>query len=211
VPLAAIVVTYIISSISFPYWVARANGVDLALRRRAQARGSNLAKSVGLAQGILGGTLDGAKGFLAVDRDARHLDSPVERCSWRAASAALVGQMWPAFHQSTAGAPTRPAGGFALAADPIAAVIMGCRSTSALLAVRLVHPRPSSAAPSGRASCRSHISGRHLGAGGHDARPSSPASSCSASIVLRRISAGSPEGPRDGCAARPRARQPGAV
>ena len=65
-PLAAVIVTYLLSSISFPYWVARANGVDLRAVGERKLGGGNLAKSVGLAQGILGGTLDGAKGFLAV-------------------------------------------------------------------------------------------------------------------------------------------------
>ena len=64
--IAAVSVTYVLCSISFPYWVARAYGVDLRDVGERKLGGGNLAKSIGLAQGILGGTLDGAKGFFAV-------------------------------------------------------------------------------------------------------------------------------------------------
>jgi acyl phosphate:glycerol-3-phosphate acyltransferase len=145
VPLASVILTYLLASISFPYWVARANGVDLRAVGERKLGGGNLAKSVGLAQGILGGTLDGAKGFLAV-LVARALEFPVE-VQLACGVAALVGQMWPVFHQFDGGRANATGWGFALAADPIAAVIMGVPLYFGLLAVRVVHPRPTRLLP----------------------------------------------------------------
>jgi len=144
-PLAAVVVTYLLSSISFPYWVARANGVDLRAVGERKLGGGNLAKSVGLAQGILGGTLDGTKGFLAVIV-TRALGFPLE-VQLACGIAALAGQMWPLFHQFDGGRANATGWGFAIAADPIAAVIMGVPLYVSLLAVRVVHPRPTRLLP----------------------------------------------------------------
>ncbi len=140
-----VIVTYVLSSISFPYWVARANGVDLRTVGERKLGGGNLAKSVGLAQGILGGTLDGAKGFLAVIV-TRALGLPVE-VQLACGIAAIVGQMWPVFHQFDGGRANATGWGFALAADPIAALIMGVPLYFSLLAVRVVHPRPTRLLP----------------------------------------------------------------
>ena len=144
-PLAAAIVTYLLASISFPYWVARAYGVDLRAVGERKLGGGNLAKSVGLAQGILGGTLDGAKGFFAVIV-ARALGFPIE-VQLACGIAALVGQMWPVFHQFDGGRANATGWGFALAADPIAALIMGVPLYISLLAVRAVHPRPTRLLP----------------------------------------------------------------
>ena len=144
-PLAAAIVTYLLASISFPYWVARAYGVDLRAVGERKLGGGNLAKSVGLAQGILGGTLDGAKGFFAVIV-ARALGFPIE-VQLACGIAALVGQMWPVFHQFDGGRANATGWGFALAADPIAALIMGVPLYISLLAVRVVHPRPTRLLP----------------------------------------------------------------
>jgi glycerol-3-phosphate acyltransferase PlsY len=84
VAIGAVIVTYLLGSVSFPYWIARAYGVDLRAAGERKLGGGNLAKSVGLAQGIVGGTLDGAKGFLAVVV-ARSLGSTSRR-SWPAGS-----------------------------------------------------------------------------------------------------------------------------
>ncbi len=137
---AAVIVTYLLSSISFPYWIARAFGVDLRAVGERKLGGGNLAKSVGLAQGILGGTLDGAKGYLAV-AVARSLGFGLE-VQLACGIAALVGQMWPVFHQFDGGRANATGWGFALAADPIAALIMGAPLYLSLLAVRIVRPRP---------------------------------------------------------------------
>lgn len=144
-PLAAIILTYLLSSISFPYWIARAYGVDLRAVGERKLGGGNLTKSVGLVQGIAGGTLDGAKGFLAVIV-ARTLGFEVE-VQLACGIAALVGQMWPVFHQFDGGRANATGWGCALAADPTAALIMGVPLYLSLLAVRMVHPRPTRLLP----------------------------------------------------------------
>jgi glycerol-3-phosphate acyltransferase PlsY len=145
VAIAAVVVTYLVASISFPYWVARAYGVDLRAVGERKLGGGNLVKSVGLAQGIVGGTLDGAKGFLAVVV-ARALGLPLED-QLACGIAAQVGQMWPAFHQFDGGRANATGWGFAIAVDPIAALIMGIPLYLSLVAVRLVRPRPTRLLP----------------------------------------------------------------
>jgi acyl phosphate:glycerol-3-phosphate acyltransferase len=145
VSVIAVLVTYLVCSISFPYWVARAYGVDLRAVGERKLGGGNLAKSVGLAQGIVGGVLDGAKGFLAVVA-ARSLGLPLED-QLACGVAALVGQMWPVLHQFDGGRANATGWGFALAVDPVAAVIMGVPLYLGLVAVRLVRPRPSRLLP----------------------------------------------------------------
>jgi len=145
VAVIAAIVTYVLCSISFPYWVARAYGVDLRAVGERKLGGGNLAKSVGLAQGIVGGTLDGAKGFLAV-AVARSLGLPLEE-QLACGIAALVGQMWPVFHQFDGGRANATGWGFALAADPIAALIMGVPLYVSLVGVRVVRPRPTRLLP----------------------------------------------------------------
>jgi acyl-phosphate glycerol 3-phosphate acyltransferase len=140
-----VIVTYLACSISFPYWIARMNGVDLRAVGERKLGGGNLAKSVGLAQGIVGGVLDGAKGFLAVIV-ARALGLDLD-AQLSCGIAALVGQMWPVFHQFDGGRANATGWGFALAADPIAALIMGVPLYVGLLAVRVVHPRPTRLLP----------------------------------------------------------------
>jgi len=145
VPIAAVIVSYLLASISFPYWIARAYGVDLRAVGERKLGGGNLTKSVGLAQGIVGGTLDGAKGFLAVTV-ARSLGLELD-AQLACGIAALVGQMWPLFHQFDGGRANATGWGFALAADPIAALIMGIPLYLSLLVVRMVHPRPTRLLP----------------------------------------------------------------
>jgi len=145
VAIAAVIVTYLACSISFPYWIARVNGVDLRAVGERKLGGGNLAKSVGLAQGIAGGVLDGAKGFLAVIV-ARALGLDLDT-QLSCGIAALVGQMWPVFHQFDGGRANATGWGFALAADPIAALIMGVPLYVSLLAVRVSHPRPTRLLP----------------------------------------------------------------
>jgi len=145
VAVIAVVVTYLLCSISFPYWIARAHGVDLRAVGERKLGGGNLKKSVGLAQGILGGTLDGAKGFLAVVA-ARALGLPLEE-QLACGVAALVGQMWPAFHRFDGGRANATGWGFAIAADLVAALIMGIPLYLGLVAVRVVRPRPTRLLP----------------------------------------------------------------
>jgi glycerol-3-phosphate acyltransferase PlsY len=145
VAIAAVIVTYLLASISFPYWIARMSGVDLRSAGERKLGGGNLAKTVGLPQGIAGGTLDGAKGFLAV-LVARWLGLPLEE-QLACGIAALIGQMWPVFHQFDGGRANATGWGFALAADPIAALIMGVPLYISLVVVRMVHPRPTRLLP----------------------------------------------------------------
>jgi glycerol-3-phosphate acyltransferase PlsY len=145
VAIAAVIVTYLLASISFPYWIARIYGVDLRSAGERKLGGGNLAKTVGLPQGIAGGTLDGAKGFLAV-LVARWLGLPLEE-QLACGIAALIGQMWPVFHQFDGGRANATGWGFALAADPIAALIMGVPLYISLVVVRMVHPRPTRLLP----------------------------------------------------------------
>jgi len=145
VPIAAVIVTYLLASVSFPYWFARAYGVDLRAVGERKLGAGNLAKSVGLPQGIVGGTLDGAKGFLAIIV-ARAVGLELE-VQLACGIAALVGQMWPVFHQFDGGRANATGWGFALAADAIAALIMGVPLYLSLLAVRLVRPRPTRLLP----------------------------------------------------------------
>ena len=144
-PVAAVIVTYLLASISFPYWIARAYGVELRAVGERKLGGGNLAKNVGMAHGIIGGTLDGAKGFLAVFV-ARSLGLELE-VQLACGIAALLGQMWPVFHQFDGGRANATGWGFALAADPIAALIMGIPLYLSLLLVRMVHPRPTRLLP----------------------------------------------------------------
>ena len=143
--IAAVIVTYLLASISFPYWIARAYAVDLRSVGERKLGGGNLAKSVGLAEGIVGGTLDGAKGLLAVVI-VRAIGLPLEE-QLACGIAAIVGQMWPAFHGFDGGRANATGWGFALAADPVAALIMGAPIYLSLLAVRVVHPRPTRLLP----------------------------------------------------------------
>ena len=143
--IAAVIVTYLLSSISFPYWIARAYGVDLRAVGERKLGGGNLKKSVGLLQGIVGGTLDGAKGFFAVIA-ARSLDLPLET-QLACGIAAMAGQMWPVFHQFDGGRANATGWGLSLAVDPIAAVIMGTPLYLGLLVVRIVRPRPTRLLP----------------------------------------------------------------
>jgi acyl-phosphate glycerol 3-phosphate acyltransferase len=145
VQIAAVIASYLLGSISFPYWIARAYGVDLRATGERKLGGGNLTKTVGLPQGIVGGVLDGAKGFFAV-AVARALGLPLE-AQLACGVAALIGQMWPIFHQFDGGRANATGWGFALAADPIAALIMGTPLYVSLFAVRVVHPRPTRLLP----------------------------------------------------------------
>ena len=139
-PVVAVLVTYVASSLSFPWLVARLYGVDLAKVGSRKLGGSNLVKSVGVGPGLVGGVLDAAKSFAAV-LTARALDLPVE-VQLACGLAANVGQMWPLFHRFDGGRANATGWGFALAADPIAALIMSIPLAFALLAAVVVRPRP---------------------------------------------------------------------
>ncbi|HEX9267797.1 MAG TPA: glycerol-3-phosphate acyltransferase [Candidatus Limnocylindria bacterium] len=136
----AVVASYILASISFPYWIARAKGVDLRAFGSRKLGGSNLAKAVTPLHGIAGGLLDGAKGFAAVVL-ARALGFPLET-QLLCGLAAIGGQMWPVFHQFDGGRANATAWGFQLAADFIAFFIAWIPVIVAAVLRITVRPRP---------------------------------------------------------------------
>jgi acyl-phosphate glycerol 3-phosphate acyltransferase len=136
----AVVVSYVLASISFPYWIARAKGVDLRAFGARKLGGSNLAKATTPLHGIAGGLLDGAKGFAAVVI-ARALGLPVET-QLLCGLAAIAGQMWPVFHQFDGGRANATAWGFELAADFIAFFIAWIPVILAAVLRVTVRPRP---------------------------------------------------------------------
>lgn len=141
----AIACAYVIGSISFPWLIARAYGVDLRQTGARKLGGSNLVKTVGLVPGITGGVLDGLKGFAAIVL-ARALGFPIE-VQLLCGLAAVVGQMWPVFHRFDGGRANATGWGFAIAADPIAALIMGIPVYVAVAARLALHPRPTRVLP----------------------------------------------------------------
>src|SRR5439155_6473545 len=141
----AVILAYLGGSISFPYWVARRRGVDLRAVGSRKLGGSNLWKSVGRPEAIVGGLLDAAKGFAAV-LVARSLGLPLET-QLACGIAAVVGQMWPAFHRFDGGRANSAGWGFALAVDPIAFLIMMLPVVAAIAMRLAVRPRPSRLLP----------------------------------------------------------------
>lgn len=138
--LIAVAITYLVCSLSFPWLVARLYGVDLARVGSRKLGGSNLVKSVGLLPGIAGGVLDAAKAFAAVlVTRALGLDLETQLACGIAAN---VAQMWPLFHRFDGGRANATGWGFALAVDPIAALIMGIPLLAALVLTVSVRPRP---------------------------------------------------------------------
>ncbi|HTH69724.1 MAG TPA: glycerol-3-phosphate acyltransferase [Candidatus Saccharimonadales bacterium] len=141
----AVLLSYLAGSISFPYWIARLRGVELRTVGSRKLGGSNLWKSVGPGEAIVGGLLDAAKGFVAVVV-ARAIGLPLE-AQLACGIAAIVGQMWPVFHGFDGGRANSAGWGFALAADPIAFVIMMLPVLAAIAMRLAVRPRPSRVLP----------------------------------------------------------------
>lgn len=137
----AVGLAYLGGSVSFPFLIARARGVDL---RRAGSRklgGSNLAATVGLGAGVAGGLLDAAKGPAAVLLP--HAFGLPPAVGLACGIAAVCGQAWPVFHRFDGGRANATGWGQALAVDPIAFVIMMLPLVAALGLRRLSDP-PSS-------------------------------------------------------------------
>ena len=132
----AVVVTYLVSSISAPWLIARLYGVDLRTAGSRKLGGSNLMKTVGVVPGTIGGVLDAAKGFLAVFI-AGSLGLPVD-AQLACGVAAVVGQSWPIFHRFDGGRANATGWGFAIAADPVAALIMFIPILAAISGTELV-------------------------------------------------------------------------
>jgi glycerol-3-phosphate acyltransferase PlsY len=141
----AVLLSYLAGSISFPYWVARLRGVDLRAVGSRKLGGSNLWKSVGPGEAVLGGLLDAAKGFVAVFV-ARAVGLPLA-LQLACGIAAIAGQMWPVFHRFDGGRANSAGWGFALALDPVAFVIMMLPVLAAIAMRLAVRPRPSRVLP----------------------------------------------------------------
>src|SRR5438067_13269606 len=140
IDVVAVVACYLLASISFPYWIARAKGVDLRATGSRKLGGSNLAKAVTPMHGIAGGILDGAKGFAAVVI-TRELGFPLET-QLLCGLAAIAGQMWPLFHQFDGGRANATGWGFQLATDFIAFFIGWIPVIVAAVLRISVRPRP---------------------------------------------------------------------
>jgi len=141
----AVILAYVGGSISFPYWVARARGIDLRAVGSRKLGGSNLWKSVGKPEAVVGGLLDAAKGFAAV-LVARAFGLPLE-IQLACGIAAVVGQMWPVFHRFDGGRANSAGWGFALAVDPVAFVIMMLPVLAAIAMRLAVRPQPTRVLP----------------------------------------------------------------
>jgi acyl phosphate:glycerol-3-phosphate acyltransferase len=141
----AVLLAYLAGSVSFPYWIARGRGVDLRAVGSRKLGGSNLWKSVGPGEAIVGGLLDAAKGFVAVIV-ARAVGLPLE-VQLACGIAAIVGQMWPVFHGFDGGRANSAGWGFALAADPVAFAIMMLPVLAAIAMRLAVRPQPSRLLP----------------------------------------------------------------
>src|SRR3989440_3414964 len=140
IDVVAVVASYVLASISFPYWIARAKGIDLRAFGSRKLGGSNLAKAVTPLHGVAGGVLDGAKGFAAVVL-ARMLGLSVET-QLLCGLAAIAGQMWPVFHQFDGGRANATTWGFQLASDFIAFLIAWIPVVVAAVLRITVRPRP---------------------------------------------------------------------
>jgi acyl-phosphate glycerol 3-phosphate acyltransferase len=137
---SAVLIAYLVASISFPYWIARAKGIDLRATGSHKLGGSNLAQAITPWHGTAGGLLDAAKGFAAVVV-TRELGLGLET-QLACGLAAIAGQMWPVFHQFDGGRANATAWGFQLAADFIAFFI-GMVPVAIAAALRVtVRPRP---------------------------------------------------------------------
>ena len=140
-----ILLSYLAGSVSFPYWIARLRGVDLRAVGSRKLGGSNLWKSVGPREAVVGGLLDAAKGFAAVVT-ARALGLPLE-LQLACGIAGVCGQMWPVFHRFDGGRANSAGWGFALAVDPVAFLIMMTPVIAAFAMRVAVRPRPSRLLP----------------------------------------------------------------
>ncbi len=115
-PTAALVVaTYVAASVSLPQLIARAYGVDLHKVGTRNLGGGNLARNVGVLQGIAGGLLDALKPPLAM-LFAEINGAPVE-VRLLCGVVAVAAQQWPVWHRFDGGRGNSPAFAFFLGAS----------------------------------------------------------------------------------------------
>src|SRR5687767_15528455 len=143
----AVVLAYVVASISVPYWIARRAGVELRASGSRKLGGSNLWRTVGPIAGLVGGLLDAAKGFVAVlAASAAGLGTET---ALACGVAAVAGQLWPVFHRFDGGRANATGWGFALAADPPATVAMAIPVLCAAGLRLVTGPRSSRVVPVG--------------------------------------------------------------
>lgn len=143
--LPAVVVAYLLGSISFPWLIAWWHGIDLRAVGSRKLGGSNLVSVIGLRWGVTGGLLDAVKGALVV-WGAAAIGLPVET-RVLCAVAAVAGQMWPVFHDLDGGRANATGWGAIVALDPIAGAIAAIPLLAAVAARYLVKPRPTRLVP----------------------------------------------------------------
>lgn len=184
---AAVALAYLGGSVSFPYWIGRARGVDLRAVGSRKLGGSNLWKSVGAVEGTLGGLLDALKGFAALVV-AGAVGLPVE-IRIVCGLAAVCGQLWPVFHRFDGGRANATAWGLECALDPLALVVTIAPVAAASVARATLRPRPTRAVPI--ASLLSFALFPVIVAAHRGGTPAAVAGVATlALILLRRLSAG---------------------
>lgn len=143
--LPAVVASYLVGSISFPWLVAWWHRIDLRAVGSRKLGGSNLASVVGLRWGALGGGLDALKGALVVF-GAMALGLPLEM-RVLCAIAAVAGQMWPVFHDLDGGRANATGWGALIALDPVAAIVAAIPLAAAVAVRYLAKPAPTRVVP----------------------------------------------------------------
>lgn len=143
--LPAVVASYLVGSISFPWLVAWWHGIDLRAAGARKLGGSDLARVLGVRWGLVGGGLDALKGALVV-LVAAAVGLPVET-RILCATAAVAGQMWPIFHELDGGRANATGWGALMALDVIAALIAAVPLILAVAARYTVTPRPTRIVP----------------------------------------------------------------
>lgn len=145
VDLPAVVASYLIGSISFPWLVAWWHGIDLREVGSRKLGGSNLASVLGVRWGAIGGGLDALKGALVV-LVAAALGLPLE-IRVLCALAAVAGQLWPVFHDLDGGRANATGWGTLIALDPVASIVAAIPLVAAFVARNLVRPAPTRLVP----------------------------------------------------------------
>lgn len=145
VDLPAVVLAYLLGSISFPWLVGWWHGLDLRAVGSRKLGGSNLTSLLGVRWGLLGGGLDALKGGLVV-LGAAALGLPLDM-RVLCAIAAVAGQMWPLFHDLDGGRANATGWGALVVLDPVAAIVAAIPLGAATALRYLVRPAPTRVVP----------------------------------------------------------------
>lgn len=119
--ISLLLAAYVLGAIPFVYLLGRLSGVDLRNEGSQNVGGTNLWRTVGPVNGVVGATLDIGKGVVLV-LVARALDFN-DGVAGLAALAAVVGQCWPVFLRFRGGRGISVVGGSVLAFSPLTFVI----------------------------------------------------------------------------------------